>query len=235
MKTKKRRALPQLINLYLRISREDLIKAGIDAKGRKLDRAAAERLVIDTAHHEAAHAVMERVAKGNFPVLVSIERGSDQLGPGWGFTRCEPSVVQLLTPEQIDGLQRTQELDTVLYFGAERDAMVCLAGPVADAMADLGDVGDVDLDHDDCRKALAVVSKVERDRGGHAFRFNAALTLARDVLGEADVWEVVQGVAEALLNTPTLNGAALAELLAEAPSFDELVYRWGAGSSLLSG
>lgn len=230
---RRRRALPQLVEQYLRISREDLLKAGIDLSGRKGDRDVAGKLVVSTAVHEAGHAVMVRVATGTFPVLVSIERGSDQLEPGWGFTRRETSVVERLTPEQIDELRRTSPVevfDRVVHFGAALDAMVFVAGPSAEALTDVLD-GLLDSTVDDApvpdfRQAQALLSKVERDESACTQWFNDVFDVTLEVLRVPEVWEAVQSLAEALLNNPTLDEEVLVELLTDVPSLPELVERW---------
>ena len=218
LKTTQRRALPQLVELYLRISREDLIRAGIEMHGRAPNPAAARKLVVRTALHEAGHAVMARVATGTVPLLVTIERGSDQLEPGWGFTRVEPSLVQRLTTEQIEQLRNGAPAELfaqAIHLGAALDAMVFLAGPSADVLAqelaELPDLAGEDAPVPDCERARAVLAKVECDEEACAHWFTEVFEVTLAVLREPDVWAAVHSVAEALLNSPTLDEVRFAQ------------------------
>lgn len=211
-----RKALPKLVRLYAEISRRDL---GLPSS-RKCDKGAVASVVIDTAFHEAAHAVVGAVF-GEVPRLVTIERGSENLDiPGWGFVRWGPSVAA--DPKSVSLLLRIDpRIKREARMHAETLVMRYVAGIAVDVIRtgiDLGDHLSDDLDEGgdggDVKSALAALVPFVRSEKRRWVQMHELAERTVRLLGRCDVKHAVENLAEALLDTPTLDGNRVHALLA---------------------
>jgi hypothetical protein len=132
---------------------------------------ASEDIVVKTAYHEAGHAVLTAHLLSEWCELVTIERGSEKLEAGWGFTRRRASLNLLQLPtKELRGLLKDADVEfrRQIRTGAEREAMGSLAGVVVEVGRSGGSPGlneeleqRYEEDDSDLSKALHVLSHFE--------------------------------------------------------------------------
>lgn len=229
--THRRRALPRLARLYAKIAAED---AGVSVANASIEFAAS--IVETAAYHEAAHAVVGAYF-GTLPLLVTIERGSDQLGvDGWGFVRWPQTLRAADRLSTLALIARTGPAKGPLHLSrrdvarhrralrmmAEDEAMTLLAGiavertrdpdsaPIGDALEESRDGFEEDTDVD---AAFGALSAFERSPGR---RWSWLLDVADRTIAlvrTPGVAAAIAAVAETLLDKPTLTSIALERIL----------------------
>lgn len=225
--TGRRRALPNLVRLYVGIASAHADHDRVASRVAKTT-TAAEELVVGVAYHEAGHAVVLRHIAGESPTLVTIERTSSLLEqPVWGFTRRTANVLHQ-PAEMVREQLRTSSANErrLLRMKAESEVVYFLAGEAVhaarwpenggdDLVERLGEAWDDAAadDETDVGAARRLLQYFESDEL-RCWQWLVRLADRTDtIVRRPHIAAAISSVAEALLDKGTLEGHELVAVL----------------------
>lgn len=210
-----RKALPRLARNYLRELTAGIGKPRV--RFRQSEVAVAEARLIGLAHHEAAHAVVNRCVCGSRPVTVTIESGLET----GGYVKTHSPMSAKMMREIAS---RQPEFEDEFRRGIEQRSLQTLAGPVEDAVRDDHDALDYLFYYceeptpggtDDISRVWDSLNTFEPNPRRAARWFNRLVVRTERLVLRPEVQAAITRFVEALLDSPTLEGDELDDLVFE--------------------